>query len=72
MESDLLRSLICIIIKVGLVVAVFGALFNVVVLWLPLDYKATGFMLGFWVGSCILGTVNSRIEDHSFNCIRIK
>ncbi|MHA2377647.1 MAG: hypothetical protein ACXADO_03200 [Candidatus Thorarchaeota archaeon] len=57
----------------GLVVAVFGALFYAVFLWLPLDYRTTGLMVGFWVGSYVLGAVNSRLsrrfwsQDHRFS-----
>jgi len=46
----------------GLVIAVFGLLNYVVVWWLPRDYNPTGFLLGFLVGSYVLGTVNSRVS----------
>lgn len=61
----------------GLVVAVFGLLFYVVVLWLPRDYNPTGFLLGFLVGSYVLGTINSRVsmrfwsQDHKFSYLTI-
>jgi hypothetical protein len=57
----------------GLVVALFGAVFYVVSVWLPMSYRTTGFMIGFWVGAYVLGVVNSRItgrfwsQDHRFS-----
>ncbi len=45
----------------GLVVALFGALLSVVIWWIPYGYKVQGFMLGFLVGSYLLGIVNSRV-----------
>ncbi len=61
----------------GLVVAVFGLLHYVLVMWLPLDYKTTGFLLGFLAGSCILGTLNSRVsmrfwaQEHRFSGLTV-
>jgi len=61
----------------GLVVAVFGLLFYVVLFWLPLDYQRTGLLLGFLVSSYVLGTVNSRIsmrfwsQDHRFSSLTV-
>ncbi len=47
----------------GLVVALFGALLSVVIWWIPNGYKVQGFMLGFLVGSYLLGIVNSRVTE---------
>jgi hypothetical protein len=61
----------------GLVVAVFGALFYFVNLWIPLEYKWAGFVLGFGIFSYALGTVNSRgtkrfwSEEHRFSSLTL-
>jgi hypothetical protein len=45
----------------GLVIAVLGALVYVAYLWLPLDYRNGGSLVGFWICAYVLGVVNSRI-----------
>jgi hypothetical protein len=61
----------------GLVVAVFGALFYVVFLWLPDEYRTTGLMVCFWVGAYVLGELNSIItrrfwsRDHRFSVLTL-
>jgi hypothetical protein len=46
----------------GLVVAIFGFLLCLMVLWYPLNYKATGFIPVFLVFSYLLGITNARVS----------
>ncbi|MFQ5834188.1 MAG: hypothetical protein ACE5H4_15905 [Candidatus Thorarchaeota archaeon] len=61
----------------GLVVAVFGALFYIVFLWLPISHKTLGALIMFWVVFYLLGAVNNRISkrfwflDYEFSVLTI-
>jgi len=46
----------------GLVVAILGFLLYLMVLWYPLNYKATGFIPVFLVFSYLLGITNARVS----------
>lgn len=45
----------------GLVMAVFGAVFYVLISWFPLEYKAAGFIIGFLIDSYVLVSINSGV-----------
>lgn len=57
----------------GLIVAIFGFLLYLIVLWYPLNYKATGFIPFFLVFSYLLGITNLRVsrrfwyQNHRFS-----
>ncbi len=61
----------------GLVVAVFGALFYIVFLWLPITHKTLGALIMFWVVFYLLGAINRGISkrfwflDHDFSVLTI-